>query len=237
MPRLRTLLDLVVTILVAVAACAVIWRSRPQAAERPLEAAERPSKEPPLPTSPLSLGDAFTLGSQMAPVALIEFGDFECPFCRRFEEATLPAIERNFVQPGKVLFAFKSVPLTIHPHAKTAAKIASCAARQGRFWAIQGLLFERIGQLEDSDTMALFARREVDVSALSKCVATPIGDNDQTASAVPIKGTPTFFVGRAVNGSLIATKRIEGAKSISVFAAAINTVLTALGDVPVAVEN
>src|SRR2546427_3969651 len=83
-------------------------------------------------------------GRRDAPVTVYEMSDFQCPYCRDFTLNTLPALEREYVQPGKVRFVFINLPLTsTHAHAVAAARVAMCAARQNRFWPVHDLLFKR----------------------------------------------------------------------------------------------
>src|SRR5439155_1071205 len=83
-------------------------------------------------------------GRADAPVTVYEMSDFQCPYCRDFTLNTLPALEREYVQPGKVRFVFINLPLTsTHAHAVAAAQVAMCAARQNRFWPVHDLLFKR----------------------------------------------------------------------------------------------
>jgi len=83
------------------------------------------------------------LGLENAPVTLIEFSDFECPFCRRFYTETLPLIKEDYVDTGKVKFVYRDFPLeSIHPSASKAAQAANCAGDQDKYWEYHDLLFE-----------------------------------------------------------------------------------------------
>jgi len=86
---------------------------------------------------------ARTKGRADAPVTVYEMADFQCPACRMFTVTVLPAIDREFVQTGKVRWVFINLPLTgIHPNAVAAAEVAMCAARQGRFWPTHDALYQ-----------------------------------------------------------------------------------------------
>jgi protein-disulfide isomerase len=83
-------------------------------------------------------------GSATAPVTVYEMSDFQCPFCRRHALETFPALEREFVQTGKVRWVFLNFPITeIHPNATPAAEFSLCAAREGRFWPAHDVLFRQ----------------------------------------------------------------------------------------------
>ncbi|MFQ6134874.1 MAG: DsbA family protein, partial [Nitrososphaerales archaeon] len=91
----------------------------------------------------VSADDDPFLGSPDAPVTIIEFSDFQCPFCRRFFENTLQEIKRNYVDTGKVKFVYRDFPLaSMHPFAEKAAEAANCASDQDRYWQYHDLLFE-----------------------------------------------------------------------------------------------
>jgi protein-disulfide isomerase len=85
-----------------------------------------------------------TKGSPTAPITIYEIADFQCPACRTFWEQTMPALEREYVEPGKVRVIFLNLPLQeIHPNAAAAAQFALCAADQGKFWLVHDRLFDQ----------------------------------------------------------------------------------------------
>ena len=85
-----------------------------------------------------------TLGKKDAPIVMLEFSDFQCPFCGKFWRETLPQIKKDYVETGKVLFVYKDFPLRqIHPHAQQAAEAALCANEQGKFWEYHDTLFSK----------------------------------------------------------------------------------------------
>jgi protein-disulfide isomerase len=87
--------------------------------------------------------DARTKGAPDAPITVYEVSDFQCPYCRVFWEETLPALDREYIQTGKVRFVFLNLPLpSIHPNAAAAHEFAMCAASQDRFWEAHDLLYE-----------------------------------------------------------------------------------------------
>jgi protein-disulfide isomerase len=91
-----------------------------------------------LPTKPLAISGAPSVGSRTAQVALIEFSDFDCPFCAKFSKDTRPILEERYGSSGQVLFVFKQLPLPIHPEARVAAAGSLCAAKQGKFAPMRG---------------------------------------------------------------------------------------------------
>ena len=84
-----------------------------------------------------------TLGKEDAPIVMLEFSDFQCPFCGKFRAETFDLIKTNYIDTGKVLFIYKDFPLSqIHPFAQKAAEAALCADAQGKFWEYHDKLFE-----------------------------------------------------------------------------------------------
>jgi protein-disulfide isomerase len=88
------------------------------------------------------IGDAPSVGEAGAPVKIIEFSDFQCPYCATFRSQTYPQILANYIKTGKVLFAYKEYPLTFHAQAQKAAEAALCAKAQGKFWEMHDKMFE-----------------------------------------------------------------------------------------------
>jgi protein-disulfide isomerase len=162
---------------------------------------------------------ARTRGRADAPITIYEMSDFQCPYCRQFALETMPALAREYIQPGKVRLIYINLPMThIHPHAAAAAEVATCAARQGKFWAVHDLLFLRqpqwAAQQEPSHYLvALADSAGVDHAKLVRCVSSKaIGaaiDADVAAAVrAGATSTPTFYI----EGGLI-----EGAAPVAVF--------------------
>jgi len=109
--------------------------------------APQPVQQPGQPSAPqiiqVSLDDDPFKGNEDAPVTIIEFSDFQCPFCLRFYEQTLPSIMENYVDTGKVKFVYRDLPLdSIHPNARPVHIAAECADEQGKFWGYHDMLFD-----------------------------------------------------------------------------------------------
>src|SRR5437016_12735008 len=86
-------------------------------------------------------------GRTDAPITLYEMSDFQCPYCRAFALGTMPLLEREYVQAGKVRFVYINLPLSsLHKNAATAAEVALCAARQQRLWPMHYLPLRHPGQ-------------------------------------------------------------------------------------------
>jgi len=90
----------------------------------------------------VSVDDDPALGNKKAPVTVIEFSDFECPFCRSFWRDTLSLIKSTYIDTGKVRFVYRDFPLSFHPGAQVAAEAAECAEDQGKYWEMHDKIFQ-----------------------------------------------------------------------------------------------
>jgi protein-disulfide isomerase len=145
-------------------------------------------------------------GAESAPVWLVEVSDFQCPFCKQWHDQSFAAIDREYVQTGKVRLAYLNYPLSsIHKNARAAAEAAMCASVQNKFWELHESLFatqERWAEVENPaptfDSLAVAAR--VAAPAWRQCMAShataPLIDADRDRSSRSgVGSTPTFFVG------------------------------------------
>ena len=139
----RTALDVTATGAMLVAAAVVIWATLVKPA-RSANASTKPAT--PIPAEPVSLEGAPILGAAAAKVAIIEFSDFECPYCARFFQDALPELRAKYIDTGKVRLAFRHLPLPMHQRARAAAEAAECARRQSRFWEFHDQFFTNPGK-------------------------------------------------------------------------------------------
>ena len=188
--------------------------------------------EPALPKEAISLSGMRLLGSEAARVVLIEYGDYQCPYCGRFARETQPTIEEKFVRTGKVRLAYLHLPLQNHPLAQKAAEAAECAGAQGKFWEMHGRLFGEPRRLTSTDLVAHAQALGLDRSAFDGCLAGRMADKVQAdaslASQHGVSATPTFFVGAVrSNGSVHVVQRLSGAQPVAAFEAALTKVVDA----------
>jgi protein-disulfide isomerase len=168
-------------------------------------------------------------GNADAPVTVVEFTDYQCPFCRRFQAESWPALERNYVDSGKVRFIVRDMPLRIHSAARPAAEAAHCAGEQGRFWQMHQALLARDTKLDEASILAKAQALGLDVARFRACVTsnkyeTAITRNAAQAAALGVQGTPSFIIGRVSHGELTGV-RIAGAVPYDDFAAYIDRLL------------
>jgi protein-disulfide isomerase len=184
-------------------------------------------------SQPIGVNDAPFKGDKNARVSLIEFADYQCPFCARFYGETLPQIEENYIFTGKVKFFFRNFPLErSHPQAFKAAVAANCAGEQGKFWAMHHRLFTHQEELGSKDLLQHAKMLALDSSKFTRCL-----DSEESVAKVRkdlaegekagVKVTPTFFLGLAEpnNPKITVQKTILGAKSYTDFKEAIDSLL------------
>ncbi len=154
-------------------------------------------------------------GKPDAPVTIIEYSDYQCPFCGRHESQTAPKIQEQYIKTGVARLIFKDMPLTqIHPNAMNAAEAANCAADQGaeKFWAMNRKLFssqqEWSRQKDPSATFEKYAKEiGLDTNKFEKCYKSKAHQNDimkdeKEAASRGLNGTPSFWInGRIVSGA------------------------------------
>lgn len=188
--RAKRVLDTVASIIMVATSAVLLWVAL---------SGRRTQKPIPLPRDPLSTDESYEKGSLTAPVVLMEFGDFQCPFCSAFALDVLPKLDQDYVETGRVRFVFSQFPLPIHRRAAEAAEAAECAGRQGKFWEYHDALFRSSGRLEDLDLARVAVDVGVDSSRLEACVRAeaPAVVRNALAEAhrLGLTSTPTFFVG------------------------------------------
>ncbi len=158
-------------------------------------------------------GVGFDEGSLTAPVVVVNFSDFGCPYCAEFSRDTYPALAREFVQTGKVFYKYVPFAVGWFPNGKQAARASECAAEQGRFWPMQARLYAR--QTDWKNTLrALPVFREeavrlgLNAPVFARCYETHRTDRRTDSATIiakrlRIRATPTFYVnGRPVEGAL-----------------------------------
>ncbi len=145
----------------------------------------------------VSVGDAPVYGSKDANVTMIEFADFECPYCRQ-TEPNLQKLREQF--PDKLRIVYKNFPLPVHSHAQKAAEAGVCASEQGKFWPYHDkLMAQTPPELEVPQLKALAASLKLDTSRFDQCLdsgkaAAVVGHDFEEGKKLGINGTPSFFV-------------------------------------------
>ena len=202
-------------------------RQAPQAAQQPA----RPTPDVVPENLSVSIENAAVEGRADAQFTIVEFSDFECPFCGRYSRETFDQLERDFVKTGKVRYAFRHYPLeSIHPRALKAGEAAECARQQGKFWELHKRLFADQQKLSDADLRANASAVGLDLGAFDRCLAGPalvkVRHDLDEGSRAGVLGTPFFFLGvTQKDGRIKVLSRLSGAQSYSAFKTAIDKLL------------
>lgn len=191
----------------------------------------RPSAAPPVTDLTLSVEGAAIKGRADAKVTVIEYSDFQCPYCGRYVTQTYPQVDKEYIATGKIRYAFRHYPLErLHPLALKAGIAGECARRQDKFWPMHDRLFGNQAKLQPADLTEHARALGLDMKAFQTCVdgkgIDTIREDQATGGRGGITGTPTFFVGISQpDGSVHVVDRIVGAGSIDSFRAALDKVL------------
>lgn len=168
----------------------------------------------------VSVDDDPARGPEDAAVTIIEFSDFQCPYCGRFFQQTLPQLVAQY--GDRIRFVYRDFPLDqIHPNARNAAIAAECADDQGKFWEYHDVLFSNQQALGVADLKRYAEQLELDVAAFSECLDSQKHNDEVNADLrdglqAGVTGTPTFFI----NG-----RRVVGAQPLQTFQALIDQAL------------
>jgi len=157
------------------------------------------------PKAEVALDNAPRRGPQDAPVLIIEFADYECPYCQQID-LELKKLQEEFA--GKVAVAFKDFPLPMHSHAAKAAEAARCAAEQGNFWDFHDLLFGGHKKLELAQLKEYARTLKLDAVRFDQCLdageqAAAVRKDFEQAQRLGLTGTPSFFInGHFLSGAV-----------------------------------
>jgi protein-disulfide isomerase len=177
---------------------------------------------PPVLSAPrLAITGDPVLGAATAPVTIVEFIDYECPYCQRFVTETWPKLKAAYVDTGKVRFVARDFPLPRHSRARAAAVAAACARAQGRFWEMHDALFTDGGGLRAADFERLATRLGLDADRFAACAGDAgqgerLDQQVEGARAVGVTGTPSFLVG-ASRGEVVQGQLLVGDETFADF--------------------
>lgn len=181
--------------------------------------------------TPADVDDDAFIGQADAPVTIIEFTDYQCPFCARHFTQTYGQIKQNYIDTGKVKYVSRDFPLSFHQFAQKASEAAECAEDQGKFWEMHDKLFETQAAWSGvADALPTFKQYAADLglntSTFDSCLdggthAQEVKDDMAAGSASGIDGTPGFWI----LGPDGQSQKISGAYPYETFAAAVDGML------------
>ncbi len=191
-------------------------------------------KQPPLEDVVVSTVGAQSLGDAKAKVMVVEFSDYQCPFCGRYANDTYSKIVDDYVKTGKVRYMMRNFPLEqIHPNAVKAAEAAECAGDQGKYWEMHERLFKNQNQLDAKELPAHALVLGMDQPKFQDCMSTgkftaKVKADIADGAKLNVRGTPTFFFGYPDPkdpSKLNAVKLLSGAQPLSAFTAILDGLL------------
>lgn len=181
----------------------------------------------------LNVDGAPSKGEPRAKLTVVEFSDYECPFCARYARETWPLLEREYVKTAKVKYVFRDFPLpTLHKQAMKAHEAAHCAGEQSKYWDMHDLLFANSPAIGRTALIDYAARAGFPSSAFERCLdsgkhITRIRQDIIEGQRAGVSGTPTFFLGvTPSNGAKMQVLTVlRGAQSFAAFRQAIDRLL------------
>lgn len=199
-------------------------------------------KLPPLPPAKytIELTDSPSMGDPNAPIAIVEFSDFQCPYCRRFHETTMLYLKKEYLDTGKARLIFRDTPLSdIHPQAKPAAIAARCAHRQDKFWSYAAVLFAQQEELKAESYREIAQEQALDMDKFSVCLKDPavqasVEADHAYAQIIGVEATPSFFVGLVQGNKVIDAIPLAGAVPFPYFAGAVDKLMRDAAAAPLA---
>lgn len=163
----------------------------------------------------------YSMGRDDAPVTVVEFIDYQCPFCRKYHTESFAELKKNYIDTGKVRFISRDFPLDFHPYAQKAAEAARCAGDQNKFWELRDQMITNSADLSQNAILKMAQADSLDMTTFRACL-----DNDEhkaeiqrdaaDASTVGVSATPSFVIGKASKGTLDGD-RVVGAVDASAF--------------------
>ena len=152
--------------------------------------------------SDIAIDGSPVLGSADAPVTIVEFTDYQCPFCRRHATGTFAQIKKDYVETGKVRYVVRQFPLkAIHPKAVKASEASLCAGDQGQYWEMHHRIFNKTKTFNQEEWVRHAETMGLDMGSFKDCLengkkSAQVEQDLNDGKALGVRGTPGFFIGR-----------------------------------------
>ncbi|MBI5193587.1 MAG: thioredoxin domain-containing protein [Nitrospirae bacterium] len=192
---------------------------------------EEPQQETPEVT--VSMDDDTVWGNSDAPVVVLEFSDYQCPFCKRYYKNTLSELDKDYIKTGKIKYVFRDFPLEFHKQAPKAAEAAQCAGEQGKYREMHDKIFDNQSTIQVDDLKKYALEIGLSADSFNSCLDSgkytgEVNKDIDDGRKAGVSGTPTFFIGKApLKGKEFTGQRIVGARPYSAFKQIIDTLLQA----------
>ena len=182
----------------------------------------------------VSVNGVPALGGRQARVGILEFGDYQCPYCAQHATQTLPQLITTYIETGRVRYFFKDVPIeAVHPQAFKAAEAVQCAGEQGKYWQLHDRLFRNQSALSFSNLVSHATAVGLEISAFQQCLnagtfAPQVRTDIEDAKRHGVNGTPYFYLGTldTTGQSLTVSTALRGAAPFSDFQKALDLLLS-----------
>jgi protein-disulfide isomerase len=178
----------------------------------------------------VNIKDAYAMGKADAPVTMVAFVDYECPFCKRFDTQTLPGLKKKYIDAGRLRYVIRDLPLDFHKRALKASEATYCAAEQGRYWEMREKLIAHSDRLDPDSLLEHGKAIGLSPDAFRQCLdggkyADGLKRGLDAARALGISGTPTFVIGRTARGDVQGGVKVVGAQPSANFEREIEALL------------
>lgn len=175
----------------------------------------------------LKMTETNFLGKADAPLTVVEFTDYQCPFCRQYHIGAFDQVTKNFIDTGKVRYFSRDLALEFHEHAKRAANAVRCAGEQEHYWDYRHTVFVNAAKLTRDDLLNYARDMKLDMDNFTGCVDTDkykdaIQKDSADAGTVGISGTPAFVVGKVDSNGVLQGAKFVGALPYAVFEKKLN---------------
>ena len=193
-------------------------------------APQQPGPPPPPEKVQMSIGNGwYALGRADAPVTLVEFADYQCPYCKRFHTDAYAELKKNYIDTGKVRFVSRDLPLEFHPFALKAAEAVRCAGDQNKYWELRDSLYANAAPPNEDVIKKSVESLSLDEKGFQACMDSDkykadVQKDASEAATLQISGTPTFVLAKSAKDKLEGI-RIVGAQPFSTFQSAIDRLL------------
>lgn len=218
---------LIVIAIISLSSCAApatIPSGAPETVPPNHAAADNRSDARPNPLFPrISVNPNRSLGDPKATLAIVEFGDYQCPYCRAFHASTFRQLRSELIDTGKVRYFYKDFPLRSHPHAYAASITAYCAGAQGRYWEMQDHLYAKQAHLGAALYTELVALFELDAAKFDACRTSSAARyavlrDFEDGRRIHITGTPSFVIGHIEGDRVVVERMATGTPVFESFA-------------------
>lgn len=174
------------------------------------------------------LDDDPILGDHEAPLVVIEFTDFQCPFCKKHELNTFFKLKEAYIDTGKIQYVVRDFPLSFHSQARLAAIAANCAGEQESYWSMRHKIFEHSRDLSKENLIGFADSLKLNHQSFIQCLEDPKQSDEierdvAYADQIGIQSTPSFVLARKQAGHLRDIKVVSGAQTFRRFSQLLDT--------------